>query len=149
MKKNNSLRLVGRYRRQYLEFLRNITPQIILFTLVLIFGTTLDFSKLDLRNWLHTALFFLFSVAFGFAFMANSYQLIRVCYGDMNRWFEKIYFKSKLNKKCWHKQICYMFYAISKGRGLVVLEFIFAVVLIVAIYAVLIAFAIKSYSEFK
>lgn len=44
-------------RAAFLDFLRNLTPQVLLLSLALVIGTKLDFDKVDVGNWLHTLTF--------------------------------------------------------------------------------------------
>ncbi|WP_136733426.1 hypothetical protein [Xanthomonas euvesicatoria] len=45
-------------RKAFLEFLRNLTPQVALLSLAYFIGTRLDFNRVDLSNWAATLLFF-------------------------------------------------------------------------------------------
>lgn len=63
-------------QRPLLEFLRNLTPQVLLGTTALLLWVHLDFRRIDLSNWLSTLAFF-FSVAlFCLAFLANMNQFL-------------------------------------------------------------------------
>lgn len=47
---NRSRMFTGEARRAFLEFLRNLTPQILFLTLAFIFGVKLDLTRLDLSS---------------------------------------------------------------------------------------------------
>jgi len=45
-------------RKAFLEFLRNLTPQVALLSLAYFIGTRLDLHRIDLSNWAATLMFF-------------------------------------------------------------------------------------------
>lgn len=57
IKVTERIQLLNGGRSHYLEFLRNLTPQIVLFSIVLLLGHNLDFTRFDPDNWVATALF--------------------------------------------------------------------------------------------
>lgn len=58
-------------RTPYLHFLRNLTPQILLASLAWILALKLNFTKIDLANWVATLGFFAFLTLFLFAVHSN------------------------------------------------------------------------------
>ncbi|WP_099740559.1 hypothetical protein [Acidovorax sp. 62] len=63
-------------QRPLLEFLRNLTPQVLLATTALLLWANLDFSRFDFSNWLPTLAFFLCAGLFCLAFLANTNQFL-------------------------------------------------------------------------
>jgi hypothetical protein len=66
------LQLLNDGRSFYLEFLRNLTPQIALLTVTFLLGSMLDFTRIDLSNWLPTFACFVLFGAFVLAFYVNA-----------------------------------------------------------------------------
>lgn len=58
-------------RGPYLEFLRNLTPQVLLASLAWVLALKLDFSRFDLQNFVPTFGFYAFLALFGFAVYSN------------------------------------------------------------------------------
>lgn len=58
-------------QRAFLEYLRNLTPQILLASTGLVLGSQLDFHRVDLTNWFTTTAFFLCIGLALLAFFAN------------------------------------------------------------------------------
>lgn len=63
-------------QRPLLEFLRNLTPQVLLGTTALLLWAHLDFSRIDLSNWLSTVAFYSSAALFCLAFLANMNQFL-------------------------------------------------------------------------
>ena len=63
-------------RGPFLEFLRNLTPQILLLSIAIIMGTKLDFTKFDLSNTWNTMPFILVVGTFFAAAIANMSMFI-------------------------------------------------------------------------
>lgn len=89
--------LLGKARTHYLEFLRNLTPQVLLFSVVLILGGKLNFTKFDISNWYGTLLFCLFLLYFCLAFYANSSLFYEKCFERNYVWTRRV--SLVLNKK--------------------------------------------------
>lgn len=49
--------ILGEGRTAFLDFLRNLTPQVLLLSLAFVVGAKLDLDKIDMGNWLHTLVF--------------------------------------------------------------------------------------------
>ena len=58
-------------QRPLMEFLRNLTPQVLLGSTALLLGIRLDFGKWDLSNWFNTLAFFLCVALTLVAFFVN------------------------------------------------------------------------------
>ncbi|WP_444923440.1 hypothetical protein ACJJH9_16805 [Microbulbifer sp. DLAB2-AF] len=64
-------------RKDFLDFLRNMTPQIIIFSLIVISGQRLDFSEVTGEGVAITFMFWIFVGIFFLAFWANTSLLIK------------------------------------------------------------------------
>lgn len=64
--------LVKEGRKDFLEFLRNLTPQVMIFSLVVISGVQLDFSTIDFSRTGLTIIFWILVLLFLTAFWANT-----------------------------------------------------------------------------
>jgi len=58
-------------RSAFLEFLRNLTPQILLLSLTIVVGNKLNPNEFDLKNWPQTLIFFSFLVMTLLSAIAN------------------------------------------------------------------------------
>ena len=83
------IQLLNGGREPYLEFLRNLTPQIVLFTLVLILWVKLDFTRIDLNNAQPTITFFVLLGSFALAFYANSTVFYKKCFAELEAWLKE------------------------------------------------------------
>lgn len=63
-------------RGPFLEFLRNLTPQILLFSIAIVMSTKLDLSRFDFSNTWNTLPFILVMATFFAAVMANMFMFI-------------------------------------------------------------------------
>ena len=59
-------------RGAFLEFLRNLTPQVLMLSLIFIWSRQFNFRELDIGNAWNTIVFFLFVAVFALAAIANS-----------------------------------------------------------------------------
>jgi hypothetical protein len=67
---------IAHMRASLLEYLRNLTPQILLFSAAIFTGTRLDFTRIELSNWLSTLIFIALLLTFFTAVIANAYIFI-------------------------------------------------------------------------
>lgn len=88
-KLTDRLELLNDGRPHYLEFLRNLTPQIILLSLALYLMNRLDLSRFDLANSGPTFLFLLFFGAFALAFYANTTLFYERCFSQWRVWLKE------------------------------------------------------------
>lgn len=65
------MHILGLGRAAFLEFLRNLTPIILLASIALLTWVQLDFSRIDLSNWLLTAAFYVCSLTAALSMYAN------------------------------------------------------------------------------
>jgi hypothetical protein len=70
------MHLLGVGRQAFLEFLRNLTPQILLLTLSLALWTQLNFRQFDISNWGSTLAFYSCVLTWLLAVIANMMQFI-------------------------------------------------------------------------
>lgn len=144
LRRKNVLRLPGEGSKHYLEFLRNLTPQILLFAFVLVVGSKLNFREVDLSNWLQTTLFYVLLVAFCFAAWGNCNQLFKGCYPDMSKWARRISVKAVSTNRGPFARLWFLVAAAIKMRFLVVVELVFVVFLLQIVLAVTVVASISS-----
>lgn len=73
-------------RVHYLDFLRNLSPQVVLASLAWVIAVKLDFGKLDPSNWLQTAGFFIYLAAFAWSFWANATLFLERAFPEFSAW---------------------------------------------------------------
>lgn len=72
----SAMKILGKGRPLFLEFLRNLTPQILLLAFGLTLWVRLDFHHFDFRNWFNTVVFYACALTFLLAISANIIQFI-------------------------------------------------------------------------
>ena len=120
----NHVQIIGRGKKHYLEFLRNLTPQVFLFAFVFIAGGKLDLRTIDFSNWLATSVFYVLFFAFCAATYCNCALLIERCYSDFGRWVDKVLSKAEETNRQGLSRLRFFIIAILKKRWVVVLEMI-------------------------
>lgn len=70
------MKILGQARLPFLEFLRNLTPQVLLLAVVLPFWLQLDFTTFDASNWAATLMFFACATTLFLAVVANTLQFV-------------------------------------------------------------------------
>ncbi len=83
------VQVLGPARSAYLEFLRNLTPQALLFTFVAVTMEKLDFTRFDMSNWFPTLGFYLLVFYFAIAVYANTTMFREKCVGRNKIWFRR------------------------------------------------------------
>lgn len=73
-------------RSPYLNFLRNLTPQIFLASMAWIYSNNLNFRVLSFSNWRPTIAFFVFVLMFLFAFYSNASLFFDEAFADLQKW---------------------------------------------------------------
>lgn len=68
--------ILGEGRGPFLEFLRNLTPQVLLLAFALSVWVGLDFTTFDLSNWATTLAFYVCAITFVLAVLANMNQFL-------------------------------------------------------------------------
>lgn len=84
------LQLLNGGRHFYLDFLRNLTPQIILLSVTWLVAAQLDFTRIDISNTGTTFLFFVVLGSFILAFWANSTLLYERCFAEWKQWYSEL-----------------------------------------------------------
>ena len=82
-------------RDPYLDFLRNLTPQIFLASMAWVLREKLNLSVWDLDNSAITVGFYTFLLLFAYSFYANVSRFREKAFCEMNNWVEK--FQRRLN----------------------------------------------------
>lgn len=70
------MEILGKGRVAFLEFLRNLTPQVLLLVASLSMWVRLDFTQFDLSNWPSTLIFYACLLTLVLAVIANMVQFI-------------------------------------------------------------------------
>ncbi len=108
------LHILNRGREPFLNYLRNLTPQVVLLYAALMLSTKMDFNRVDLSNWEITSAFFLLIGAFMAAAWINASNLLRSYSGRFERWRRRVgtlLDKKQITNKC-HRN------AVKIGEGL-------------------------------
>jgi steroid 5-alpha reductase family enzyme len=77
-------------RGPFLNFLRNLTPQLLLLTSSLLLAKSLDFTRFDWSNWSPTVAFFILLVGFLIAAWINSTDFLRDCLKPVEKWKRRL-----------------------------------------------------------
>ncbi len=85
------IQLLNDGRAHYLEYLRNLTPQIIIFTILILMTTKLDFTRFDLNNWASTSLFYFLLGSFILAVYANCTIFWGRCFDGLYEWRSELH----------------------------------------------------------
>lgn len=140
MNKKNTLRITGSGQKHYLDFLRNLTPQILIFTFVILVGHKLNLTEFDLSNWRQTTVFYVLLISFFIAVYCNCSQLIQGCYADIGKWLIKLSKKAESTQRNGLRRLSFLLIAIIKKRLIPCIEF----TILVFFFQVLLATAITS-----
>ena len=70
------MKILSEGRGPFLEFLRNLTPQVLLLAFALTIWVRLDFTSFDLSNWATTLAFYVCITTFVLAVIANMTQFL-------------------------------------------------------------------------
>ncbi|QDW65655.1 hypothetical protein [Luteimonas granuli] len=70
------MKILAEGKGAFLEFLRNLTPQVLLFVFALTAWVKLDFTTIDLSNWATTLAFYVCAITLALAVIANMTQFI-------------------------------------------------------------------------
>lgn len=150
MKKINfkkRLQLLNGGRVFYLDFLRNLTPQIILLSFTLLVAIKLDFTSIDLNNFGPTILFYVLLCSFILAFYANSTLLYERCFGEWKRWFTDL--ENSLNTRGVEgpRRLLLIAQAIWNEQFVEFLEILTVLVFFQIVFAIVIVLSIHSASN--
>lgn len=131
------VQILGRGRRAYLEYLRNITPQIFLCTFVLI--TAEKLSKVNVADHLALVLL-LFVLFFGFlcAFIANAVNLHSECYSSLSKWSRRVGMRVRAKPCNMFTKTFMVFSAAARRKPIELSEYLIVFYLIQAIAIVIV-----------
>jgi hypothetical protein len=116
------LQLLNDGRAHYLEFLRNLTPQTLLLSIVWLLAAKLDFTKFDINNWFPTALFFFLFGWFALAVYASSTLFYQRCFADLIKWRSTLFKSLTFQGLTGHRRFFAKVDAVWKERFIEVLE---------------------------
>lgn len=68
------MHILGAGRGAFLEFLRNLTPTILMTSVAVLFWFRLDFGRIDLSNWSATSAFYACAITAALSWFANVSQ---------------------------------------------------------------------------
>lgn len=143
MKKYHGIRIVRVGRKAYLEFLRNLTPQILLLGFAIHVGKQLDFTSIDFSNWLQTLIFWVLFISFGFAFFINYFSLLSECFPDIDRLFKRQANRNQDNRLITIRSNAALFRSIFKNRPLVLIEIVFLTIFVNIVAAVILISGVR------
>ncbi|EIO4107045.1 TPA: hypothetical protein ACGU4U_004279 [Vibrio vulnificus] len=134
-------------RKHYLEFLRNLTPQVLLLSFTFTVGSRLNFGVIDLSNWFPTVIFFVLLIAFISAFYANCYQFVSGVYGDFGRWSDKIGRAAALDGRAGLNRVMFIVCAFWRYKKIVLLEMVFILFFIQIAFSIVTVSAILAATQ--
>lgn len=79
------MHILGPGRSAFLEFLRNLTPAVLLASIAFLLWARLDFTRVDLRNWGPTLAFFGCALTSALAFWANMWSFLDHAFAPLPR----------------------------------------------------------------
>jgi hypothetical protein len=142
------VQLLGKARAHYLEFLRNLTPQILLFSFVLISGSKLDFAVIDVTNWHGTLLFYLLITYFGLAVYANSSLFYEKCFNRNSILARRVSLVIKRKKYPPHRWAAVQLCEVWKRRKVEFIEMLVVFYLLQVALAVVVVIGIRTAMQF-
>ncbi|MFZ2525862.1 MAG: hypothetical protein WAW87_11195 [Candidatus Ferrigenium altingense] len=137
------LELLNGGRSAYLEFLRNLTPQAVLFSFVLLIGSKLGFHY-EPDNAIPTLLFVMLLGAFGLAVYANSSLFYEHCFTNWKRWLSKMDGFLKIRRVSRWRRVVAKLRAIWRNRLIEYLEVSIAIYFIQIALGIVIFLAMQS-----
>lgn len=143
------LELLNGGRGAYLDFLRNLTPQAVLFSFVLLLGSKLGFHYAR-DNTIPTLLFVLLLGSFGVAVYANSTLFYERCFVNWKRWLSKMDGFLKIRRVSRGQRVAAKIKAVWRNRLIEYVEVTIALYFIQAAVSIVIFSAMQTaYTFFK
>ena len=136
------LELLNGGRSAYLEFLRNLTPQAFLFSIVILVGSKLGFHY-EPDNAIPTLLFVMLLGAFGLAVYANSSLFYERGFPNGKRWLSKMDAFLKIRRVSRGRRVAAKLKAVWRNRLVEYLE------LSIAMYFIQIAVGVVIFSAMQ
>ncbi len=140
------MHIFGKGKKHYLEFLRNLTSQTLLLSFAFIVGSKLDFSSIDLSNWLQTSIFYVLVFAFFAAVFCNSIQLFEGCYSDFGKLLNRCLAEAKITRMGKFSKFKFFLMVIFKKK-FIVLELIIVMFFLQIILAVIVVSSLISATQ--
>lgn len=138
----NKFRIVRGGKEAYLSFIRNLTPQILLFSFVYITGRQLDFTKIDLNNIMPTALFYTLLLSFCLAVYCSIF--LNALYPNKNKWVDSYIKKAKAIKNSKLYVFYFLVLAVVRKRYIACIELFLVMFFLQITVAAVIVAAVKS-----
>ena len=133
-------------RVPFLDFLRNLTPQTILLSFVILMTTKIDFTHFhfNLNNIVVTLVFYLLLACFSFSVYANSTIFIEKCFPSLYAWqSEKILLQKSEGLK-WYRRLDRLILSVIKEKLFVVAGYMAMILFIQAAFIIVIAISFNS-----
>ena len=141
--------ILGKGKKPFLEFLRNLTPQILLLTIALLVGVKIDFTSFDFDNTIPTATFYIVLGVFLMSFYANSALLIESCLESI-KWLPRFELELKVKGVKGFQWVFAVCAQLWKRQKLFVIELTISILVVqVGMVAVLFSAITGSSSIFK
>lgn len=133
------LQLLNGGRAHYLEFLRNLTPQVVLASLALLQAVKLNFTRFDIGNSGPTFAFWMLLASALIAAYANTTLFYERCFSALRKWKRKTTARLEARGLRGWRYFLAVLCAIYKRKFLEVLELTFAFALIQVALAIVFA----------
>lgn len=131
------IRILSDCRAAYLEYLRNLTPQILLFAFILVVGQRAYDANTEDRLVLYSLLFI---IVFGFvcAFAANTINFHQKCYKPLLVWSRRVGLLARRSSTRTFGRAWIVIYAAGSRRSIELFEYIMVFYLIQALGVIVI-----------
>lgn len=138
----SKIRILGVGRKSYLEFLRNLTPQILLLSFSIITAPDLGAEAKLSDQIARLTISLSILLAFSFAAYANCSQLYNTCFLDVKIWAQRIWSYSKNLNKNPLIRLKFALVSILKSKLIEFLEMFFVMLLFQISLAIVVVAAI-------
>ena len=132
-------------RVPYLNFLRNLTPQILLLSVAWRLASKLNFDEIDISNWVPTFGFYLFVVLAFYSAYASSSLFLAEAFPGFKGWIESQVDNIR-NLKPGKRPLAFI-KTILKERALEAFLAVFAIVMLEFVFSAILAFSLMQAFE--
>lgn len=116
-------------RSAFLEFLRNLTPQVLLLTMALILSSRLDFTQCDLGNTPMTVTFFACIATFFMAVITNALNFFEGSISSLD-WLNKRAKKADRRVRSSRGRLCFLIRTLNRRKWKFAADTIVAIVVV-------------------